>query len=62
MFAISDNKQPQPKEFFVGNAEDLEGCGAKLVSTIWNKQKMMYHLSYKYNVSNILTHSPPRFM
>lgn len=38
MFAISDNKQPQPKEFFVGNTEDLEGCGAKLVSTIWNKQ------------------------
>ena len=38
MFAISDNKQPQPKEFFVGNAEDLEGCGAKLVSTVWNKQ------------------------
>ena len=38
MFAISDNKQPQLKEFFVGNAEDLEGCGAKLVSTIWNKQ------------------------
>lgn len=34
MFAISDNTQPQPKEFFVGNAEDLEGCGAKLVSTI----------------------------
>ena len=33
MFAISDNKQPQPKEFFVGNAEHLEGCGAKLVST-----------------------------
>lgn len=39
MFAISDNKQPQPMEFFVGNAEDLEGCGAKLVSIISNKQK-----------------------
>lgn len=39
MFAISDNKQPQPKEFFVGNAEHLEGCGAKLVSTVWKKQK-----------------------
>ena len=38
MFAISDNKQPQLKEFFVGNAEDLKGCGAKLMSTIWNKQ------------------------